>query len=66
VPTSLIWGDRDEVTPPAQGRALNQLIAGSAFTIINDVGHIPHIEAPDRLHEVLLGELTKLSQRTPQ
>lgn len=64
-PTSLIWGDRDDVTPLSQGRNLNRLIAGSNLTIINDVGHIPHIEAPDRLHSVLLTELSRLSQKSP-
>lgn len=65
VPTSLIWGDRDHVTPLAQGHELHRLISGSNFTVINDVGHIPHIEAPERLHFILLKELSRLSQISP-
>lgn len=63
LPTSLIWGDRDEVTPLPQGQQLNRLIRHSSLSIIENVGHIPHIEAPDRLYEVLRKELTGLSVR---
>jgi pimeloyl-ACP methyl ester carboxylesterase len=63
VPTSLIWGDRDEVTPLAQGRQLNRLIRNSSLSIIENVGHIPHIEAPDRLYDVLRKELKAIPVR---
>lgn len=47
VPTALIWGAKDTVTPPAQAEALAELIPDAALTWLPDVGHIPQIEAPD-------------------
>lgn len=63
VPTSLIWGDKDQVTPLAQGRQLNRLIAHSRLNVLENVGHIPHIEAPDLFYEALLKEVTHLATR---
>lgn len=63
VPTSLIWGDRDQVTPLAQGQRLNRLISGSRLSVLVDVGHIPHIESPDGFYDVLLKELKFIAAR---
>lgn len=62
-PTSIIWGDRDRVTPLAQGQQLNRLIPNSKLSVIDNAGHIPHIEAPDRFYGVLLGELKAIAAR---
>lgn len=53
MPTALIWGRQDSVTPLPQGQRLNGLIVGSSLDIIDDAGHIPHIEVPDKLMPVL-------------
>jgi pimeloyl-ACP methyl ester carboxylesterase len=63
VPTSLIWGDKDQVTPLAQGQQLNRLIKSSRLTVLDNVGHIPHIEAPEGFYDVLLKELRFVSAR---
>ncbi|MCA3564667.1 MAG: alpha/beta hydrolase [Methylocystis sp.] len=46
MPTAIIWGEKDSVTPLPQGNRLHALILGSSFTVLPDAGHIPHIEAP--------------------
>jgi pimeloyl-ACP methyl ester carboxylesterase len=46
VPVSIIWGSADTVTPLDQGRRLATLLHADRFTILKDVGHIPHVEAP--------------------
>jgi len=45
VPTQFIWGKNDRVVSPEYGRNYSKAIAGSSFTLIDNVGHYPHIEA---------------------
>jgi pimeloyl-ACP methyl ester carboxylesterase len=49
---ALIWGAEDTITPPAQGVALGRL-TGTTPAFIDGVGHIPHLEDPDRFHDAL-------------
>jgi pimeloyl-ACP methyl ester carboxylesterase len=44
LPTDVIWGELDTVTPIEQGLRLNQLIDRSTLHKIAAVGHIPQIE----------------------
>ena len=61
VPLALIWGDMDDVTPPEQGEALAQL-TGASLSLLEDVGHIPQIEAPEAFLEALLEALEAVSR----
>ncbi len=63
LPTAIIWGEKDSVTPLPQGRRLQTLIANSSLDIINEVGHIPHIEAPEALLKVLIARLKELEAK---
>jgi pimeloyl-ACP methyl ester carboxylesterase len=54
VPTLVVWGDRDTITPLAQGRYLAGLIPGARLAVLEGVGHIPQIESPARFNAVLL------------
>jgi pimeloyl-ACP methyl ester carboxylesterase len=56
---ALIWGAEDTITPPAQGVALGRL-TGVTPTFIPGVGHIPHLEDPERFHAALLAALDGL------
>ncbi|MGJ8627089.1 MAG: alpha/beta fold hydrolase [Sulfitobacter sp.] len=47
IPVRIIWGDKDTVTPPAQAEMLARAIGQGPVTYLKDVGHIPHIEAPE-------------------
>lgn len=49
VPTLLIWGERDDQTPPADGRLLAEAIPGAELHIIAQAGHYVQLDAP---HEV--------------
>jgi pimeloyl-ACP methyl ester carboxylesterase len=44
LPTDIVWGQEDAVTPLAQGKKLNELVGGSALHTLPSVGHIPQIE----------------------
>ncbi|MDT8326974.1 MAG: 3-oxoadipate enol-lactonase, partial [Roseovarius sp.] len=56
VPTTCIGGTEDLSTPPDLVTALAGMIPDATLTIIDDVGHLPCIEAP----EVVADEITTL------
>ncbi|MEP9373781.1 3-oxoadipate enol-lactonase [Mesorhizobium sp. KR1-2] len=53
VPTLCIAGDQDGSTPPEVVRGTAELIAGSRFEIIAHCGHIPCVEQPVALLELI-------------
>jgi len=55
-PVTLLWGERDSVTPLAQARTLQKWMPGSRLIVLPGVGHIPHIEDPERFNSAL-GEI---------
>ena len=64
VPTLLIYGEHDTLTPPAIGRALHERIAGSEFVEIEGAGHLTNIERPEAFNAALLAFLAKHRDRT--
>ena len=54
VPTTLIIGERDLMTPPRGGRALAALIAGSRLVLLKGAGHTMMIERPDEVLDELI------------
>jgi pimeloyl-ACP methyl ester carboxylesterase len=63
MPIALIWGRQDDVTPLAQGQRLQRLLPGATLDIINDVGHIPHIEDEHAFLTVLTKRLKDMAAR---
>ncbi|GHF34706.1 alpha/beta fold hydrolase [Seohaeicola zhoushanensis] len=59
----LIWGDRDSVTPLAQGEALAALAPEAHLQVLEGVGHIPQIEAPEPFRAALLAALDRIVAR---
>jgi len=49
VPTLIIWGSDDKLTPPEDGVKLNKLIRGSRLVIVEGAGHSPQEETPRKL-----------------
>jgi pimeloyl-ACP methyl ester carboxylesterase len=60
MPVVAIWGDRDTVTPLAQGEQLVALVPNGRLEVIAGVGHIPQIESPDEFNTRLLRALAPL------
>lgn len=53
VPTLLIWGLNDTITPPIVGHEFNRLIEGSELAFIDKCCHAPMMEVPERFNEIL-------------
>jgi len=51
VPTCIIWGKQDTVTPPDVARDFNKLIPGSTLYWIDECGHAAMMEHPDLFNE---------------
>ena len=62
LPVRIIWGDQDTITPPAQAEALAKAIGQQPVIYIENVGHIPHIEAPDVFMTTLRAVLKEMRQ----
>lgn len=54
LPTLLVAGEQDLAMPVAQVQATAEAISGSRFEIFPGVGHIPSIEAPEKLSGLML------------
>ncbi|MGE0329094.1 MAG: alpha/beta fold hydrolase [Ramlibacter sp.] len=48
VPTLILWGGRDQLIPPDSAQRFARDIAGSRLVMFDDLGHVPHEEAPAR------------------
>lgn len=57
LPALVVWGESDRVVSPAYGRAFAEAIPGARFVMIDEAGHFPQIEQPERLLEQVLGEI---------
>ena len=61
VPVSLIWGEKDMVTPITQGETLAGVLKVTRFSRLQDVGHMPQLEAPEEFSETLVMMLNELA-----
>ena len=59
VPTLLIFGAEDPLTPPSIGQFMQQAIRDSRLSLIEAAGHLPNIERPEEFNRLLLDFLQK-------
>jgi pimeloyl-ACP methyl ester carboxylesterase len=52
-PTLLVWGESDRIVPPQYAQDFQAAIAGARVEIIAEAGHLPQVEQPERLAEVI-------------
>lgn len=57
VPTLLLFGDVDPLTPPSVGAYMQERIAGSQLVIIENAGHMTNLEQPDAFNSAVLAFL---------
>jgi pimeloyl-ACP methyl ester carboxylesterase len=61
VPTLIIVGEEDTLTPPDFSRSMHEAIGGSELVVIPEAGHLSNLEAPDAFN----GALSKFLAATP-
>jgi pimeloyl-ACP methyl ester carboxylesterase len=54
-PVLMVWGDRDRMVYASGADRVLREVEGSRLEMIEDCGHCPQLEEPDRLTELLLG-----------
>ena len=50
VPTFIIWGRKDNITPMSLAKVLNQKIKNSQLEIVENAGHFPFLDRPEELN----------------
>jgi 3-oxoadipate enol-lactonase len=60
VPTRVVAGENDLATPPDTVRQLAESIADAEFRLIRGAGHVPCIEQPERLCELICEHLREV------
>lgn len=53
IPALIVSGQFDRVTPPETSKVLADHLPLSSFEIMEEVGHLPHIESPSKLISLL-------------
>jgi len=59
VPTLLIWGNNDTITPPFVAIEFSKLLPNSELHFIEKCGHAPMMECPDQFNKILGDYLNK-------
>jgi 2-hydroxy-6-oxonona-2,4-dienedioate hydrolase len=54
VPTLLVWGMNDPLSPVASAEKLNSWIKGSRKVLIDKAGHYPFLEHPEEFNRIVL------------
>ncbi len=61
VPTLLVWGLNDTITPPMVAYEFNRLIPNSTLQFIDQCCHAPMMEHPERFNEIVEDFLTPVT-----
>jgi pimeloyl-ACP methyl ester carboxylesterase len=57
VKTLIVWGKEDKLLPVQCAYVFKEKIAGSQLEIMPKVGHSPHLEAPEKLAQIIVSFL---------
>jgi 3-oxoadipate enol-lactonase len=60
LPTLVVVGENDSLTPPERSRAIAQAIPGARLVIVPGAGHVPPMERPKQVTEALREFLRRL------
>lgn len=59
VPTLIIWGKKDKMTPVSDAYIMKREIANSQLEVLEGVGHSPHLECPEKLSKIIESFIAK-------
>ena len=54
MPTRVVVGEADVLTPPSEARAMAQAIPQATLHVIPGAGHLSNLEQPDAFNRILL------------
>lgn len=60
VPTLIVWGEKDRIIHPNNGKLFHETIKNSQLSVFEDIGHIPLLEDPKRTAETIDGFLEEI------
>jgi len=63
VPTLIVWGEEDQITPPEVAQRFHALIPDSRLVFLAHCGHVPMLERPDTFNSVVRAWLEETSGR---
>jgi pimeloyl-ACP methyl ester carboxylesterase len=63
-PTLVLWGSRDRLVDPALAPRLAAVVPDSRLLVIEDVGHVAMLEAPETTARAVLGMVESIEGRT--
>ena len=61
IPTAIIWGNQDTVTPPDVAKEFHKLLPNSNLYWIDKCGHVPMMEHPQEFNKIMYKWLTNLN-----
>lgn len=61
IPTLVIVGRQDEFTPVAKAKELQENLQNCKLVVIEDAGHMPNLEQPEKFNETVLDFLENIS-----
>jgi pimeloyl-ACP methyl ester carboxylesterase len=59
MPTLVIWGEKDSITPLRRGQELRRLLPNADLVVLPGIGHIPAIEDPESFNAALVAYLSR-------
>ena len=59
IPTLILWGEKDPITPLKMGKKLNKIIKNSFLIKLNNLHHFPYLENPYLISQIIYNYLKK-------
>jgi pimeloyl-ACP methyl ester carboxylesterase len=63
LPTLIVWGEKDEVVPVAQAKALHGWVKDSQLVILSGARHPCYLDRPDEFHTALVAFLKSVAAK---
>ncbi|OGZ57530.1 MAG: hypothetical protein A3B96_00305 [Candidatus Spechtbacteria bacterium RIFCSPHIGHO2_02_FULL_43_15b] len=63
IPALILWGDKDMVTPLADGKIINQSVQNSKLLVLPGAGHAINAEMPNEVSKAILEFISKLNPK---
>jgi pimeloyl-ACP methyl ester carboxylesterase len=64
-PALFVWGARDRLVPIGFARHVAEALPHATTVVLEDCGHVPQFELPERTHREVRAFLRSLSQPRP-